>query len=323
MTANLGIDIAKKKFDVALYRNGKFKHKSFENKPSGFDSLIAWLKLHDVAICHACLEATGSYGDALAKFLFQAGQLVSVVNPSRIKCFGQMELLRTKTDKTDAKLIARFCERMNPPAWQPDPPEIEHLRALGRRRDALVCMRTQELNRSGVTDSSVNESIQNVTSFLEDEIEKISELIREHINKNLGLKKKRDLLKSIPGVGDVTIEAILSEANGFEGFETVEKVVAYMGLSPKARDSGTSVKGKPSICKIGSARLRKILYMPALSAIQYNPPVNALYKRLKAKSKNGMIIACACMKKLVHIIYGVMKNEIPFNAEHNIKSTCV
>lgn len=319
MTANLGIDIAKKKFDVALLRNGKFKHKSFENMPSGFDSLLAWLKQHEVVMFHACLEATGSYGDALARFLFQAGHLVSVVNPSRIKAFGVVELLRTKTDKTDAKLIARFCERMNPPAWQPDPPEVEHLRALGRRRDALVCMRTQELNRSGVTDSSVNESIQNVTSFLEDEIEKISELIREHINNNPDLKKKRDLLKSIPGVGDVSIEAILSEANGFEGFDTVEKIVAYMGLSPKARDSGTSVKGKPSICKIGSARLRKILYMPALSAIQHNPSVNALYKRLKEKSKNGMIIACACMKKLVHIMYGVLKNGTPFNPEYNLK----
>jgi transposase len=320
MTANLGIDIAKKKFDVALFRNGKYKHKSFENGPSGFDSLVSWLKQHDVVTLHACLEATGSYGDALAKFLFQADHVVSVVNPSRIKAFGQMELLRTKTDKTDAKLIARFCEKMNPPAWHPDPPEIEHLRALGRRRDALVCMRTQELNRSGVTDSSVNESIQTVTSFLEDEIKKISALIKEHINKNQGLKKKRDLLKSIPGVGDVTLEAILSEANGFEGFDTVEKVVAYMGLSPKAKDSGTSVKGKPSICKMGSARLRKILYMPALSAIQHNPPVNALYKRLKAKSKNGMIIACACMKKLVHIIYGVIKNGVPFNCDYNIKT---
>jgi len=321
MTAILGIDVAKNKFDIALLRRCKYKSKSFENKPSGFESLIVWLKQHDVGTLHACLEATGSYGDALARFMFDAGHVVSVVNPARIKAFGESELQRTKNDKMDAKLIARFCEAMKPVAWVPDPPEVEHLRALGRRRDALVSMRTQEGNRLGVADSSVNTSIQKLISFLDDEIEQISKLIREHINNHPDLKKKRELLKTIPGVGDVTIEAILSEINAFEGFDTVEKVVAYMGLSPKEKTSGTSVKGKSSLCKIGSARLRKILYMPALSAIQYNPFVNALYSRLKAKSKNGMIIACACMKKLVHIIYGVIKNGKPFNSAYNLKTT--
>lgn len=321
MTAILGIDVAKNKFDIALLRNGKYKTRSFENKLPGFESLTAWLKQHDVATLHACLEATGSYGDALARFLFDTGHTVSVVNPARIKAFGESELQRTKNDKMDAKLIARFCETMKPVVWEPDPPEVEHLRALGRRRDALVSMRTQEGNRLGAADSSVNTSVQKVISFLDDEIEQISKLIREHINSHPDLKRKRELLKTIPGVGDVTIEAILSEINAFEGFDTVEKVVAYMGLSPKEKTSGTSVKGKSSLCKIGSARLRKILYMPALSAIQYNPFVNALYNRLKAKSKNGMIIACACMKKLVHIIYGVIKNNKPFNSAYNLKTT--
>lgn len=320
MTAILGIDVAKNKFDVALLRNGKYKGKSFDNKLSGFEVLAVWLKKHDVVTLHACLEATGTYGDALARFLLAAGQVVSVVNPARIKAFGESELLRTKNDKMDAKLIARFCETMKPVPWQPDPPEVEHLRMLGRRRDALISMRSQEINRLGVSDSSVNASIQKVISFLDDEIEQISKLIREHINNHPDLRKKRDLLKTIPGVGEVTIEAILSEINAFEGFETVEKVVAYMGLSPKEKTSGASVRGKSSLCKIGSARLRKILYMPSLSAIQYNPIIKSLYSRLKAKSKNGMIIACACMKKLVHIIYGVIKNGQPFDPAYNMKS---
>lgn len=320
MTAILGIDVAKNKFDVALLRSGKYKSKSFENKQSGFESLAVWLKQHDVVALHSCLEATGSYGDALARYLFDAGHVVSVVNPARIKAFGESELQRTKNDKMDAKLIARFCEAMRPVAWEPDPPEVEHLRMLGRRRDALVSMRTQEGNRLGVIDPTVNSSIQKVISFLDDEIGQISKLIREHINGHPDLRKKRELLDSIPGVGDVTIEAILSEVNAFAGFETVEKVVAYMGLSPKEKTSGTSVKGKSSLCKIGNARLRKILYMPALSAIQHNPLVRDLYNRLIAKSKNGMIIACACMKKLVHIIYGVIKNGKPFDPAYNIKT---
>jgi len=321
LLAILGIDVAKNKFDVALFKNSKYKTKSFDNKPAGFASLAVWLKQHDVSTVHACMESTGTYGDCLARFLFESGHTVSVVNPARIKAFGESELLRTKNDKTDAKLIARFCEKMKPTSWLPDPPEVEHLRMLGRRRDALVSMLTQEVNRLGVADASVNESIQKVVTFLEQEIERITKCIKDHINNNPDLKKKSDLLKTIPGVGDITIEAILSEVNGFDAFDTVEKVVAYMGLSPKEKTSGTSVKGKASICKIGSARLRKILYMPALSAIQHNPFVKALYNRLTAKSKHGMIIACACMKKLVHIIYGVIKSGKPFDPAYNVKTT--
>jgi len=320
MTAILGIDVAKNKFDAALYRNGKYKTKSFENNQLGFETLTTWLKEHNEASVRACMEATGSYGDALARFLYEAGHTVSVVNPARIKAFGNSELLRTKNDKTDAKLVARFCEAHKPIAWRPDPPEVEHLRMLGRRRDALISMRTQEANRLGGPDTSVNESIQKVIAFLNEEIEQISKAIREHINKHDGLRKKQELLKTIPGVGVVTIEAILSEVNGFEGFDTVEQVVAFMGLSPKEHTSGTSVKGKSALCKIGSARLRKVLYMPTLSAIQHNPLVTALYDRLTAKAKNGMIVACACMKKLVHIIFGVIKNQKPFDPAYNIKT---
>lgn len=320
MTAVLGIDVAKKKFDVALYRNGKYKNKVFTNDQKGFEQLSSWLKQHHEGAVHACMEATGSYGDCLAKYLFEAAHTVSVVNPARIKAFGKAELLRTKNDKNDAKLIARFCASQKPSAWQPDPPEVEHLRMLGRRRDALISMRTQEVNRLGSPDETVNASVRKVIEFLDQEIEKISALIRDHIDKNDGLRQKRDLLDSIPGVGPVTIEAILSEVNGFEGFSTVEQVVAFMGLSPKENSSGSSVRGKSVLCKIGSARLRKVLYMPALSSVLHNPAVKALHKRLKEKSKNGMIIACACMKKLVHIIYGVIKNKKPFDPALHLKT---
>lgn len=316
----LGIDLAKKKFDVALLNNDKCKSKVFENNPAGFSSLLTWLAKNDVQSVHACMEATGTYGEALAKFLHDAGHSVSVTNPARIKAFGQSELLRTKNDKTDAKLIARFCEKMEPTLWQPSPAEIEYLRGLGRRRDALINMRTQELNRQESSNETVNTSVKTVLECLDKEIELISKLIRDHISKHPELKHKHDLLDSIPGVGSATIEAILSEINAFEGFETIEQVVAYMGLSPKEHTSGTSVKGKSAICKIGNSRLRKALYMPALSAIVHNPIVRALYLRMKAKSKNGLVIACACMKKLVHLIYGVIKTNKPFDPAYALKT---
>jgi transposase len=320
MKTVLGIDLAKKKFDVALLNNGKFRSKVFENNPAGFSSLLTWLAKNGVDTVHACMEATGTYGEALARFLHDTGHSVSVTNPARIKAFGQSELLRTKNDKTDAKLIARFCEKMEPTLWQPSPAEVEYLRSLGRRRDALVNMRTQELNRQETSNETVNSSVKTVLDCLDKEIELISKLIRDHISKHPGLKHKHDLLDSIPGVGPATIEAILSEINAFEGFENIEQVVAYMGLSPKEHTSGTSVKGKSAICKIGNARLRKALYMPALSATIHNPIVKALYDRMKAKSKNGMVIACACMKKLVHLIYGVIKTNKPFDPAYILKT---
>lgn len=316
--ANLGIDIAKLKFEVALLKDGKYKNKSFDNKLPGFLALVAWLEQRGVDTIRVCMEATSYYGDNLAKFLFEKGFTVHVVNPLRIKKYGESELLRNKNDKADAKLIARFCEAQGNKlvAWQPDPAEIQHLRMLGRRREVLISMRTQEVNRLGNPDSAINDSIEKVISFLDKEIEDISRSIKDHINNTPGLKKKRDLLKTIPGVGDVLVEVILSEANGFERFDKLQKIDAYIGLSPKEHQSGTSVKGKTSICKIGSARIRKALYMPALSAMQYNPFVRALYLRLTERSKHGKVIACACMKKLVHIIFGVLKSGKPFDPAH-------
>ena len=112
MKTVLGIDLAKKKFDVALLNNGKCRSKVFENNPAGFSLLLTWLAKNAVETVHACMEATGTYGEALARFLHDAGHSVSVTNPARIKAFVQSELLRTKNDKTYAKLIARFCEKM-------------------------------------------------------------------------------------------------------------------------------------------------------------------------------------------------------------------
>ena len=128
----LGIDIAKLKFDVCLIKeNGKAKHKIFANTKHGFEQLVIWLNSHTVSNLHACLEATGSYGEALALYLFDAGYRVSVVNPAQVKAFAASRLTRTKTDKVDAELIARFCLLQQPSAWQPPAPAVRGLPRLG------------------------------------------------------------------------------------------------------------------------------------------------------------------------------------------------
>jgi len=151
----LGIDIAKQRMEVALLIEGKIKNKSFKNTTEGFEALSLWLKKLGVSQVQACLEATGNYGEELAIYLHEAGHLVSMVNPARIKGFAQSELIRTKTDKIDAGIIARFCLAMKPEAWIPPSPEVRLLRALVRRVDSMISMLTQEKNRLATAHESV------------------------------------------------------------------------------------------------------------------------------------------------------------------------
>ncbi len=163
----LGIDIAKLKFNICLIReDGKLKHKLFPNTRAGFEELTAWFSKQGVTHVHACLEATGTYGEALSFFLHEAGHRVSIVNPAAIKAFAQSRLSRTKTDRVDAELIARFCQTQQPAAWPPPAPEVRELQALARRLEALSEMHTAESNRlsSGITVDGVRSSVEELIS---------------------------------------------------------------------------------------------------------------------------------------------------------------
>ena len=303
----LGIDIAKEKVEVALLVSGKVKNKSFKNSGDGFEGLAFWLKKLGIERVHACLEATGNYGEDLAIFLHEAGHTVSIINPSRIKGFAQSELVRTKTDKIDAGVIARFCLAMKPEPWGPPSPEIRALRALVRRADSLIDMLTQEKNRLGTAHESILPLIKEHIAYLEKENKKIRDQIADLIDRNPELKRKKDLLASIPGIGKATTAILLAELDDLRKFRHVRELVAFIGLAPRETLSGSSIKGKPRLCKTGHARLRKALYMPALVSIRYNLMI-AFYERLRERGKNGKVIVCAIMRKLVHIIFGVLKS---------------
>ena len=312
----LGIDIAKQKMEVALLISNKVKNKSFDNSPEGFEGLAVWLRKLGIERVHACLEATGNYGEDLAIFLHEAGHIVSIVNPARIKGFAQSELVRTKNDKVDAGLIARFCLAMKPSPWVPLSPEIRALRALIRRVDSLMDMLTQEKNRLDTAHESVIPLIRGHLDYLERENEKIRDQIADLIDRNPNLKRKKDLLASIPGIGKTTIATLLAELDDLEKFQQVRQLVAFIGLAPRETISGSSIKGKPRLCKTGHARLRKALYMPALVSIRYNPLMITFYQRLKEKGKNGKVIVCAIMRKLVHLIFGVLKSGKMFDPNY-------
>jgi transposase len=152
--------------------------------------------------------------------------------------------------------------------------------------------------------------------YLNKEIKKVRNQIADLIDQNPNLRQKKELLGSIPGVGKATIAVILSELDHLEKFNHVRELVAFIGLAPKETQSGFSIKGKPRLCKVGHVRLRKALYMPALVSIQCNPVMMVFYNRLKEKGKNGKVIVCAIMRKLVHIIFGILKSGKKFDPNY-------
>jgi transposase len=310
----LGIDISKRHFDVALNTlNGKSKHKKFTNDEEGFKGLLAWLKPFDVNDLHACMEATNVYGDALAEFLFDKNYDVSVVNPARVKGFSRSEMLRTKNDKQDASLIARFCYAMSPTLWQPKPTNIKHLKAMAKRLDTLIEMRQQEVNRLDVADPVVQPDIECHISDIETLITDMKLRIEAHIDKDPDLNRKKELLLSIPGVGEKTISTLLSYFSDVEQFDNAKKLASFCGVAPREFQSGSSVKGRGGMSKVGSAHVRKALFMPAMTALRFNPLIISMKERLSSQGKPKMVIIGAAMRKLIHIIYGVLKNNTPFN----------
>jgi transposase len=315
----LGIDIAKDKFDVALLQQERYHHRTFANRPDGFAQLQAWLTKHGTSPVQACLEATGTYGEAVAEFLYDAGHTVSLVNPAQIKAYGESELSRNKTDKSDAALIARFCLKQQPRAWIPPTPEGRELRALVRRLESLQEMRQQEANRlaSGVGAQVVIDSLQETLAFLDREIQKIEQQIRDHIERHPQLKAQQELLTSIKGIGDKTAAVLMAEYQDFGLYESARAMVAYAGLNPQHHESGKSVRGKPRLSKKGSPRLRKALYWPAIVAMTHNPAVRALCERLRNRGKPSMVIIGAAMRKLLHIVYGVLKSGQPFDPNYS------
>jgi transposase len=313
----LGIDIAKHTMAVALLRpDSKWRSKSVANTSDGHRDLLAWLGRHALeGPVHVCLEATGTYGTAVAETLHDAGHRVSVVNPAAIEAFGRSRLSRTKTDATDARLIAQFCRAQEPPPWTPPPRELRELQALVRRLDALEGMRQQERNRLAADPASaaVRASIQHLIDTLDEEMTALKEQIHDHFDRYPPLRQQRDLLTSIPGIGAATAAILIAEFGAMRRFAQARQCAAFVGVVPRDRRSGTSLHGKPVLSKVGSAAVRKALYFPALTALRCNPVVIALRNRLRLKGKHPMAIVGAAMRKLVHLAYGVLKTDQPFD----------
>lgn len=317
----LGIDVAKETLDVALTQDERLFNQQFDNSESGYQRLEAWLKQHSAAQAWVCLEATGQYGDGVAEYLYQQAHPVSVVNPARIKHYANSKLRRNKTDKADAQLIAQYCLREHPALWTPPPASFKDLQALVRHLDDLLTTRLQETNRlaSGVHTPAVVAQLKALIAFLDDQISDTRSVIQTHINQCPELKHAQDLLVTIPGIGRLTAAKLLGEVRNLLDFENAPQLAAYAGLTPSVFLSGTSVHKKSRLAKTGNANLRKALYLPAISAKRWNPIIHRFCERLTQSGHRPMEVICAAMRKLLHLAYGVLKSDAPFDPDYLVK----
>ena len=318
----LGIDVSKATLDVALL-NGKTHYAVFDNSEKGFKKLQRWMEKRQVVLSHACLEATGQYGYPAAEYLYRQGHQVSVVNPVRIKAYRESCLVRNKTDKMDAFVIADFCQRQEPELWSPPDPIYVELRALVRHLDSLMDMRQQERNRkkSGIQSEYVLNMISEHIALLDVKVEEIKKQITKLIASHAQLKRQKELLVSIPGIGELTAAKLLAEIQDVDRFQNAKQLAAYAGITPQQNYSGTSVRGKGRMSKTGNVHLRKSLYMPALVAKKHNPIIHAFCERLSERGKLPMVVVGAAMRKLLHIVYGILKSDQHFDPAYLEKTT--
>jgi len=319
MSSYLGIDVSKDWLDVVLLRDGLAAEKGqFDNNFQGFRQLQHFLKKRKVKAVQVCLEATGYYGLEVALFLHQAAYRVSVVNPARIKAYAESQLSRTKTDTGDAALIADFCRTQQPEAWTPPPPEQRELQALVRHLQNLNDMRQQELNRrqAGIPSETLLKTLDDHIAFLDQHIADLLRQIRDHIQQHPHLRQQHDLLTSIPGIGDLTAFKLLAEIVDVTAFDSARQLAAFAGLTPRERRSGSSVRGRSRLSKRGSSRLRNALYFPAIVAQRYNPILQPFAQRLLAAGKSKLQVIAAVMRKLLHLVFGILKSGQPFDPHY-------
>ena len=310
----LGIDLAKESLDATLLPQNEYGQ--FKNKRSGHKKLLKWLKkqVGELSQVQVVMEATNIYWEELADYLHQQGVVVSVVNPAAVKGFAISQLQRNKTDKVDSRVIAVFGQQSQPRAWQPPLPHQRKLRALVRHKQALIKSRTQQHNRLvSCLDPDVKASLESLIAAVEQQLADIQGKIETLIDEHDDLGNNHKLIKSIKGIGADTANLVLAEFYDLQHYASAKAVAADAGVTPAKYESGSSVRRKARMSRLGKSAVRGALFWPAQAAIRFNPIVADLAERLRQRGKPFGVILVAAMRKLLHLIFGVVKNNTPFD----------
>jgi transposase len=301
----VGIDVSKKNFDIALPNQKGYLSQQYSNDVKGFKQLLKALPPGVQCV----MEATGPYYLRLATYLYLNGIKVSVVNPLVIKRFSQMRLLRAKTDKADAKMIAEYGKAEQPALWKPSEGYLLELQQLetvleqyGRQHTAMLNQQ-EAFIQSGAINKTVLQSLNQSLKHLEKQCKRVEERMKELIE-----QQHNDLLirlSSIPGIGNQTAIMLIAITGGFKKFTTSKQLSSYIGICPRIVESGTSVKGKGKICKLGMSRIRRLLYLCTWSAIKWNSTCKEMYERMISRGKPKMVALIAVANKLLRQAFAI------------------
>ncbi len=307
-----GVDISKAVFDVYCESTG---HHQFNNDEKGFKSFLKHLPQGVLVV----MEATGYYHYRLAQFLFKSNILVSVVNPLSVKRFIQMKLAKVKTDKSDAKAISEYGQMNEVPLYTALTDIQSECLQLFRLLDSYLKHRTATKNKLkgeevlGVPSKFVYRSLKRNLKHLNKEVDVLESRLLELVKQDQ--QHQLTLLKSIPGMGVKTALFLIVVTDGFKKFETASQLCSYVGITPTIRESGSSVRGRSRISKVGVGikKLRNLLFLCAFSACKHNKGCRELYERIVNKGKSKKLALIAVSNKLLKQAFAIAKSGLPYD----------
>lgn len=325
-----GIDVSKDELVVCQGRMHEdfsielFAHKTFPNTLKGFESLVSWVEKSG-PVDRFVMEATGVYFESLAYFLSGNGYKVSVILPNKISNYFRTLAVKTITDKTASEAIVQFGLERKLDDWQPPRDIFRKLRQLTRERHQLVESRTIAKNQLHAESSEAYPGktslarIKKHIAFLDKQEQEIQAEITMLVKQDPEIKKVLVILCSIPGIGVLTAATVLAETNGFSLIRNKRQLTSYAGLDVREKQSGISVKGKPSISKKGNKCLRRAMHLPALAAIRHDERFKGIFVRLVSKHGIKMKAAVAVQRKLLELMYTLFKNQTTYEKDYSIK----
>lgn len=315
----VGVDVSKKTLDIAIPKqNGTYQHKKVSNTLDGFKSIMKHLPPE----CCCVMEATSSYYMLFAYFLHAQNITVSVVNPLTVNHFCKMRMSRTKTDKKDAAMIAEYARSEAPRLWQPKEAHLLELQQYEAILENITAHKTSYNNQleafesSGQMSKPILKTIRKQITFCEKQIKAIESTMIAIAEKH-HIELLQNLL-TIPGLGKRTAMMLIVITDGFKKFNNSKELVSYVGLCPRLYESGTSIKGKSRICKMGMAKLRRLLYLCSMRAIRSNQQCKIMFDRLKERGKNGKLAIVAIANKLIRQAFAVGTKNVAYQANISV-----
>ena len=328
------VDIAKDSFEAhtgVITTTQQITHiasSRFSNSSSGFKRFLSWAKKHrrpDAEIWYV-MEATGVYYEDLAFYLSNHKQNVAVLQPSRVKHYIQSTEVKNKTDRIDARMLCKMGLERPLQAWIPPSEQMRRLRALTRERQNLVEQAAElSVQREAVGHqhdplAATLRRFEQHRTFLQNQIKEIEKEIHALVKDDSDLYERVNKIATIKGVGILTIVTVLAETNGFNQVERVKQLISYAGLDVVERSSGTYI-GRRYLSKKGNARIRRILYMSALTASRSNTELNIYFRRIKENTRSGLSALMAVARKILRLIYALWRDDATYQTRPSLADT--